>query len=132
MVIKPTQEGDRQAMQDAPSEVRLSKDRSTLTLVFGTSEHALDAEYLRVLTRSAEARGHSPAQAKTVYGKRNVRITGVEPIGNYALKLVFDDGHDSGIYAWSYLRELIDDRETLWQAYLDELKAKSLGRDPLF
>ena len=82
------------------------------------------------MTRSAEARGHAPSQARTVHGKRGVRILAVEGVGNYALRLVFDDGHDSGIYAWSFLRELIDDRDARWQAYLDELAAKGLTRDP--
>ena len=119
-------------MNDVPSEIRLAKDRKALTLVYGDGAHALDAEFLRVMTRSAEARGHSPSQAKTVHGKRAVRITGVEPVGNYALRLLFDDGHDSGIYAWSFLRRLIDERDTLWSEYLDELAAKKLGRDPAF
>lgn len=119
-------------MTEAPQEVRLSKDRGALTLVYSDGAHALDAEYLRVMTRSAEARGHSPAQAKTVYGKRAVRISAVEPVGNYALRLIFNDGHDSGIYAWTYLRTLIDDRETLWSGYLAELAEKNLRREPGF
>ncbi len=115
-----------------PDEVRLSKDKRTLTLAFGARETVFDAEYLRVQTRSAEARGHGPSQAKTVYGKRNVAVIGIEPVGNYAIRLTFDDGHDSGLYAWSYLAELARERERIWSDYLAELAAKGLSRDPPF
>lgn len=112
-----------------PEEVRLAKDRSSLVLVYADGPMTLGAEYLRVMTRSAEARGHAPSQAKTVYGKRNVRIIGVEAVGNYALRLTFDDGHDSGIYAWSYLQKLDREREQIWSDYLGELTTKGLSRD---
>ena len=94
------------------------------------SSFSLPAEYLRVESPSAEVQGHGPADRKTVSGKRAVGISQVEPVGNYAVRLVFDDGHDTGIYSWSYLQELGREREQRWKAYLDALKAKGLGRDP--
>ncbi len=115
-----------------PDQVRLSRDKRRLTLVHGERETGYDAEYLRVQTRSAEARGHSPSQAKTVYGKRNVAVVGIEPVGNYAIRLTFDDGHDSGLYAWTYLAELARERDRIWSDYLAELDAKGLTRDPPF
>lgn len=115
-------------MTEAPDEIRLSADKARLTLVYGDADHALSAEYLRVETPSAEARGHAPSQARTVYGKSDVRIAGLEPVGRYAIKIVFDDGHDSGLYSWSLLRDLIDERDARWTAYLDRLKAEGLSR----
>ena len=94
------------------------------------SSFALPAEYLRVQSPSAEVQGHGPADRKTVGGKRNVGIEHVEPVGNYAVRLIFDDGHSTGIYSWSYLHELGREREQRWKAYLDDLDAKGLGRDP--
>src|SRR5213080_5289989 len=89
-----------------PTELRLHKDRKTLTIVFDNDEaFDLPAEYLRVLSPSAEVQGHSPSERKTVPGKREVAIIGVEPVGNYAVKLVFDDMHSTGIYGWDYLYE---------------------------
>ncbi|MCD6070320.1 MAG: hypothetical protein K0S42_836 [Microvirga sp.] len=87
-----------------PTEIRLSKDKRSLHIAFddGTA-FSLPAEYLRVTSPSAEVQGHSPAERKTVPGKREVAILGVEPVGNYAVKLVFDDMHDTGIYGWDYL-----------------------------
>ena len=90
---------------------------------------ALPAEYLRVSSPSAEVQGHSPAQRKTVPGKINVAIMQIEPLGNYAAKIVFDDMHSTGIYGWDYLRDLGENEETRWQAYLDELAAKGLSRE---
>jgi len=113
-----------------PTELRLAKDRRSLRIVFddGTS-FDLPAEYLRVTSPSAEVQGHSPAERKTVAGKRDVEIVGVEPVGNYAVKLVFDDLHDTGIYGWTYLYELGAGYAEKWQAYLDELAAKGLSRE---
>ena len=90
-----------------PTELRLAKDRRSLRIAFddGTA-FDLPAEYLRVTSPSAEVQGHSPAERKTVPGKREVAIIGVEPVGNYAVKLIFDDMHDSGIYGWDYLYRL--------------------------
>ena len=113
-----------------PTEIRLSKDKRTLTVAFDDgSAFDLAAEYLRVTSPSAEVQGHSPAERKTMPGKRNVAIIGVEPVGNYAVKLVFDDMHDTGIYGWNYLLELGLGYEEKWQAYLDELAAKGLSRE---
>jgi DUF971 family protein len=112
-----------------PTEIRLSKDRRTLTVRFDTGEsHALPAEYLRVFSPSAEVQGHSPEQRVTVGGKEKVEILRVEPIGNYAVKLHFDDLHSTGIYAWGYLLKLGREREALWAGYLSELEAKGLTR----
>ncbi|MDF2689054.1 MAG: hypothetical protein K0Q80_2019 [Microvirga sp.] len=113
-----------------PTEIRLSKDKRSLHIAFddGTA-FSLPAEYLRVTSPSAEVQGHSPAERKTVPGKREVAILGVEPVGNYAVKLVFDDMHDTGIYGWDYLYRLGAEQGEKWQAYLDELAAKGLSRD---
>jgi DUF971 family protein len=113
-----------------PTELRLSKDRRSLHIAFddGTA-FSLPAEYLRVTSPSAEVQGHSPAERKTVPGKREVAILSVEPVGNYAVKLVFDDMHDTGIYGWDYLYRLGAEQGEKWQAYLDELAAKGLSRD---
>jgi DUF971 family protein len=114
-----------------PTELRLAKDRKSLTVTFdGGEQHALDAEYLRVMSPSAEVQGHSPDERKTVPGKRQVAILEVVPIGNYAVRLVFDDMHSTGIYSWDYLAELGRGRARKWQDYLDELAGKGLSRDP--
>lgn len=112
-----------------PHELRVSKDRDLLTVSFAA--HApieLSAELLRVLSPSAEVQGHSPEQRVTVPGKRSVRIARVEPVGNYAVRIVFDDGHDTGIYTWSYFHALGHEKDERWQGYLDELASKGLGR----
>ena len=110
-----------------PTELRLAKDRKALTVTFDNGESfALAAEYLRVKSPSAEVQGHSPDERKTVPGKRNVVILEVHPIGNYAVRLVFDDMHSTGIYSWDYLAELGRNQRRYWQDYLDELAAKGL------
>ena len=115
-----------------PTELRLRKDRKVLTVHFDNGESFdLPAEYLRVKSPSAEVQGHSPDERKTVPGKRNVMILEVIPIGNYAVRLVFDDLHSTGIFSWDYLLELGRNRETNWQDYLDELAVKGLTRDPV-
>ena len=114
----------------APRELRVSKDRRLLTVSFPS--HApieLSAEMLRVLSPSAEVQGHSPEQRVTVPGKRNVTIARIEPVGNYAVRIVFSDGHDSGLFTWEYLHKLGHDGPELWQGYLDELSVKGLSRD---
>ena len=114
-----------------PTELRLHKDRKTLTVAFDNGQSFdLAAEYLRVKSPSAEVQGHSPDERKTVPGKRNVMILEVIPIGNYAVRLVFDDLHSTGIFSWDYLLELGRNRETNWQDYLDELAAKGMSREP--
>ncbi len=115
-----------------PTELRLSKDRRSLRVTFDDgAAFDLPAEYLRVTSPSAEVQGHSPSERKTVPGKRNVEIIGVEPVGNYAVKLRFDDMHDTGIYGWTYLYELGSKQPERWQDYLAELDAKGLSRDPV-
>ena len=112
-----------------PVEIRLSKDRRTLTVAFDTGEnHALPAEYLRVFSPSAEVQGHSPEQRVTVGGKAAVEILKVEPVGNYAVRLSFDDLHNTGIFTWSYLRKLGQEHAARWAAYLRELEEKGLSR----
>jgi DUF971 family protein len=113
-----------------PTELRLSKDRKVLTVAFeGGDSFALPAEYLRVKSPSAEVQGHSPDERKTVPGKRDVMILEVNPIGNYAVRLVFDDLHSTGIFSWDYLLELGRNQPKYWQDYLDELAAKGMSRD---
>ena len=114
-----------------PSELRLHKDRRTLTVSFdGLGSFDLPAEYLRVKSPSAEVQGHSPNERKTVPGKINVGIIEILPVGNYAVRLVFDDMHSTGIYSWPYLLELGRNYAAWWQEYLDELGAKNLTREP--
>lgn len=114
-----------------PSELRLSKDRRTLTISFedGTS-FVLPAEYLRVESPSAEVQGHNPDERKTVAGKRDVGILEIHPVGNYAVRLVFDDLHSTGIYSWEFFHQLGREYEMRWARYLEELEAKQLSRDP--
>src|SRR5260221_6762300 len=112
-----------------PTEIRLKRDRRALGVAFDDGvAHDLPAEMLRVLSPSAEVQGHSPEQRKTLGGKKDVSITAVDPVGNYAVRLTFDDGHNTGLFSWTYLRKLGDEREKLWGEYLAELKAKGLGR----
>lgn len=113
-----------------PSELRLSKDKRTLRIVFDDgAAFDLPAEYLRVTSPSAEVQGHSPSERKTVPGKRDVEIIGIEPVGNYAVKLRFDDMHDTGIYGWDYLHELGARFDEKLPNYLAELDAKGFSRD---
>jgi DUF971 family protein len=124
----------RMTMTDAgpwPTELRLHKDRRTLTVRFGNGQSFdLPAEYLRVKSPSAEVQGHSPDERKTVPGKKNVMILEVQPVGNYAVRLVFDDLHSTGIFSWAYLHELGREHSRYWQDYLDELAQKNLSREP--
>jgi DUF971 family protein len=113
-----------------PVELRLKPDKRTLEIAFDDgSRFSLAAELLRVTSPSAEVQGHSEAQRKTVGGKRNVQILSVDPVGNYAVRIGFDDMHDTGIYSWPFLRELGVNAEQRFQSYLDDLAAKGLDRD---
>lgn len=117
----------------APSEIRLSKDKDELTISFGDDKsYAFSAEFLRVHSPSAEVQGHSEAQRKTIGGKQFVKITDIEPAGNYAIKITFDDGHDTGLFSWKYLDELGSEMEARWAFYLYELEEKGLSREPKF
>ncbi len=112
-----------------PTELRITDGGRVLRVSFADGpSHDLSAEYLRVSSPSAEVQGHAPAERKIPGGKRYVRIAGAEPVGHYAVKLRFDDGHDTGLFTWTYLDSLAAEQETRWQAYLDELAAKGLAR----
>jgi len=114
----------------APSELRVSKDRKLLTVTFpGHSPFEFPAEMLRVLSPSAEVQGHSPDQRVTVPGKRDVAIMKLEPVGNYAVRITFDDMHDTGIFTWDYFHTLGHEKQSRWDSYLDELQEKGLSRD---
>ncbi|WP_171708682.1 gamma-butyrobetaine hydroxylase-like domain-containing protein [Bradyrhizobium archetypum] len=113
-----------------PVEIRLPKDRRSLRIVFDDGRtFELSAELLRVTSPSAEVQGHSEAERKTVGGKRNVTILSVDPVGNYAIRIGFDDMHTTGIYSWAFLRDLGVNAERRFQDYLDDLQAKGLDRD---
>ena len=113
----------------APKELRVSKDRRLLTVTYpGHAPFELPAEMLRVLSPSAEVQGHSPEQRVTVPGKRDVTILKVEPVGNYAVRITFDDFHDTGIFTWDYLHTLGHEKVVRGQGYLDELAAKGMTR----
>jgi DUF971 family protein len=111
------------ATHPTPTEIRLRKQSRVLDVAFGETErYSLPFEYLRVHSPSAEVQGHGPGQATLVLGKQQVMITAVEPIGQYAVRLVFDDGHDTGLYTWKYLRELGAEHATRWAAYLQKVR----------
>jgi DUF971 family protein len=113
-----------------PVEIRLPKDRRTLRVAFDDGRtFDLSAELLRVTSPSAEVQGHSEAERKTVGGKRNVTILSVDPVGNYAVRIGFDDMHSTGIYSWAFLRDLGLNAGHRFQDYLDDLQAKGLDRD---
>jgi DUF971 family protein len=113
-----------------PVELRLPKDRRSLRVVFDDGRtFDLSAELLRVTSPSAEVQGHSEAERKTVGGKRNVTILSVDPVGNYAVRIGFDDMHSTGIYSWAFLRDLGLNAGRRFQDYLDDLQAKGLDRD---
>jgi len=113
-----------------PVELRVNTAKDLLTVKFDKGQSfQLPAEYLRVESPSAEVQGHTPQQRSFVPGKRNVKIAAMEPVGHYAVRIVFDDGHDSGLYTWNYLRELGYERERKWDAYLKGLAAQGLSRE---
>lgn len=114
-----------------PAAIELHTRSAELELRYSDGEsHALSCEYLRVYSPSAEVRGHGPGQETLQSGKQNVAIKAIRPVGNYALQLEFDDGHDTGIYPWEYLYQLCLEKEARWQDYLDRLEAASASRDP--
>ncbi len=114
---------NKPASAPTPTEIRLRKQSRVLDVAFGEAEHySLPFEYLRVHSPSAEVQGHGPGQETLVLGKQQVMITAVEPIGQYAVRLVFDDGHDTGLYTWKYLRELGAEHATRWAAYLQKVR----------
>lgn len=105
-----------------PTDISLHQQSRVLELVYEDAKYNLPCEYLRVYSPSAEVTGHGPGQEVLQLNKEEVNITAIEPQGNYAIKLIFDDKHDSGIYTWEYLYELGSDYEAKWQDYLDRLK----------
>ena len=114
-----------------PTELRLVQAEKRLEIEFDDGTHfSLPAEYLRVESPSAEVQGHAPSQKQIVHGRRHVGIIKLEPVGNYAVRILFDDLHDSGIYSWQYLYELGAEQELRWQAYLEILQDHGLSRDP--
>jgi DUF971 family protein len=113
-----------------PVEIRLVKDRRALNVTFDDgNSFSLSAELLRVTSPSAEVQGHSESQRKTIGGKRNVTILSVDPVGNYAVRIGFDDMHSTGIYSWAFLHALGSNAGRRFQDYLDDLSAKGLDRD---
>jgi DUF971 family protein len=119
-------------MPAAPITIQLKKKSAILLLGYSDgSRYELSAEFLRVFSPSAEVRGHGRGQSILQTGKRHVGLTGLESVGNYAIRLMFDDQHDSGIYSWNYLHELCTQHDSLWQSYLDRLREAGASRDPL-
>lgn len=114
-----------------PVEIQLHSRSRQLELTYADGErHSLSCEFLRVYSPSAEVLGHGPGQEVLQTGKMNVAITAIKPVGNYALQLVFDDGHDTGLYSWRYLYELCQNQEARWQEYLTRLDKAGANRDP--
>jgi DUF971 family protein len=112
-----------------PTKLSVDPSRQSLAVAFDNgSSFSIEAELLRVNSPSAEVQGHSPDQKVTVWGKRDVRIAQLVPVGNYAVRIAFDDGHDTGIFTWAYLYEVGLSKDTLWAAYEVELKEKKLHR----
>lgn len=117
-------------MSNRPRKINYRRKSRVLEVVFDDTTLELPAELLRVYSPSAEVRGHSPSERRLQSGKKYVNVTRVEPVGNYAVRLVFDDGHDSGLYGWEFLRDLGANSERYWQEYLAELKAANASRLP--
>ena len=115
----------------APTEIRLRRASRLLEITFADGKrHALSLEYLRAHSPSAEVQGHGPGQDVLQIAKENVQVLRVEPVGHYAVRLVFDDGHDTGLYTWQYLRELGDGFEERWARYLKRLDGIGYVRKP--
>jgi DUF971 family protein len=114
-----------------PTDIRLHKRTATIEIKYADgSIYTLPAEFLRVYSPSAEVRGHGQGQEVLQTGKRHVKISRIEPIGNYAVRLHFDDDHNTGIYSWEYLRELSLNQPSMWEQYLQRLQAAGERREP--
>lgn len=113
-----------------PTKIHLHKQSKTLEIAFSDSAYTLPAELLRTHSPSAEVRGHGPGQEILVYGKIDVGMNSIKAVGNYGIQINFDDGHDSGIFTWSYLGELGETQASVWEAYLEKLKQEGKNRDP--
>jgi len=111
-------------MNTIPSRIKLDKKENKLELEFAGEHYVLGAEFLRVLSPSAEVKGHGPNDKKTPLNKQNVALINLEAQGNYAIKLVFDDGHDTGIYSWAYLYDLAKNQDQHWQQYLKDAESE--------
>ena len=117
--------------QPWPAEIRLFRELGQLEVDYEDGlNFKYSAEYLRVESPSAEVQGHSADQKKIVAGRRHVRIDAIEPVGNYAIRIRFDDKHDTGLFSWAYLRELGEKHQEKWDAYLAALLYRGLSRDP--
>ncbi len=122
---------DLQTGTRRPTEIILHQQSQCLEIAYDDGRRfRLSSEYLRVYSPSADVRGHGPGQEVLQTGKRGINITAVEPVGNYAVKLVFSDGHDTGLYSWDYLYSLGVDHNKLWMEYLDHLEKAGGSRDP--
>jgi DUF971 family protein len=118
-------------MIEQPTEITLHQQSRELEIAFADdSRYRFPYEFLRVHSPSAEVRGHGPGQEVLQIGKQAVNVLGVEPVGSYAMKIMFDDGHDSGLYAWEYLRHLGQNKEALWQDYLRRIEEAGASRAP--
>ncbi|WP_319242132.1 DUF971 domain-containing protein [uncultured Propionivibrio sp.] len=113
-----------------PSEITLNQKSRRMDIVFDDVRYELSYEFLRVLSPSAEVRGHGPGQEVLQVGKQDVDIVALDPVGNYAIRPTFSDGHDSGLYSWDILHDFCLRRDTLWQEYLDRLAVAGASRDP--
>ncbi len=118
-----------QVFELEPTEIKLNKAKDQLNVAFDDGKNfEFSTEYLRIMSPSAEVQGHSPDQRKTVPGKQNVKITGIEEVGLYAICLTFDDGHDTGVYSWKHLYEIGKNKEFYWERYIKELEDQGLSR----
>lgn len=113
-----------------PTNIEFHNKSKIMNISYPDGDYELIYEFLRVFSPSADVQGHTPDQAKLQVGKRDVTIVDVAPVGEYALKLTFSDGHDSGIYSWEWLEDLGKNKEALWAAYLEDLKEAGASRDP--
>ncbi|HUX63938.1 DUF971 domain-containing protein [Sulfuricella sp.] len=114
-----------------PTEIKLHQKSRMLEIAFSDGQRfELPCEFLRIYSPSAEVRGHGPGQEVLQVGKKNVEITDVQPVGSYAVQLVFSDGHDSGLYSWDYLHDLGVNQEALWKKYLERMNDAGASREP--
>ncbi len=113
-----------------PTRITVAKDKQSIEVQFSDSHsHSFTAEILRVLSPSAEVQGHSEAERKLVGGKKNVSVSNIEPVGNYAIRIIFSDGHDTGLFSWAFLAELAANYEERYEAYIKEIESASLTRE---
>lgn len=117
-------------MHDAPTRIEFHNKSQKLDIHFSNKRFEFSSEFLRVHSPSAEVKGHGPGQEVLQFGKQNVRIENIEPNGHYAIRILFDDGHDTGIFSWQYLNELGENHDEKWQSYLSKLDDAGKGRDP--